>query len=208
MSKKRLVEKLSKQLGKSFEFVGFEQLESVASHCENCQHPIAALYFLRHRETGNQIRVGSECVLELLTDGQEITFENTRARARRAVDQLRRGNPPPKPGETPAQYINRRVMEQANALKAHHDWTSLLAQYENPADLVSDRLKKKGIRNPDFDFFSRNQTPEQIEARRLARETYESAKVTEWAAVIAEHEEKYKANYYDFNQMTWQVNKL
>jgi hypothetical protein len=91
--------------------------------CQNCGHDIKEKYTVES-ESGETLIVGSECVKTLTgKQGAAIT-----KRVLRAARQWRDRKPAPLPDESREDYIERRVSEMANAMKAYEAHTLLRKQ--------------------------------------------------------------------------------
>lgn len=191
-----------------FTVVGYQEVEHLRA-CDNCGHEIKRLYTIKG--AGQRHVVGSECVIILCG---RAAVDRTERRAKRAATQFRKNTPPARPGETKADYVNRRVREMANAMTAYKAFLSFergafehqsfkLARraariWKLPHE-VNDRFRWVACRCQDWEhngvllpnLCNRHLRLHQLRAhymRRIAR--------------------KYGANVYDFDRPAWEVAKV
>lgn len=168
------------------------QLSKPEATCDNCGHDIAQLFHIHEVDTGRKMTVGSECVSFLLAGQDFASAELMKRRMNRAAAQWRKQQPMPNSGETRTDYINRRVAEMGNALKAHHVWT---AEY---ATLFQARGTFGGW-STTYDM--------KVQARGKRLGIYIERADIKWRHLhrIAR---KLNANPFDFTRPTWDVRKI
>jgi len=158
--------------------------------CENCGHPIKWRYVVaegRARKT-----IGSECAVALLGP----VAANMDRRAKRAAAQWRKQEPAPLAGEMREQYIGRRLVEMANAQRAHRAYAMHWVRYHSflsYASKVNARAKRL-YRLP----YQANECQYDTPFKRSAIEE----------KMMRKFERRYRANRYDFMQPSWNIIKI
>lgn len=158
--------------------------------CDACGHEIKWRYVIQNGE--RRMTVGSECAISLL--GPSVA--NMDKRAKRAAAQWRKQEPASFQGETRERYIDRRLVEMANARTAYNAYMKFWAggSLDSRARKINGRARRMfntglDMRDSFYDKpFSRNE----IRAR-----------------FIAKLERRYHANRYDFdNRKPWDIVKI
>jgi hypothetical protein len=165
--------------------------------CDHCGHDIRNVFVIED-ENRRIMKVGSDCVM-MLTARTEASADVNRYQNRleRAVRQWReakkrRDFPQPMVDETREQYINRRVGEMANALKAGKAWTAHYnAKFQPKGHIgnwswtwdmrVEQRAKRLGIKIERHTVIQRH---------------------------IQRHAKKWQANPFDFKRPIWDLVKI
>lgn len=198
--------------------------------CQACGHEIKHVFVIRNHN-GAMMNVGSECVNSWLAPDERNKAELIERRTNRASAQWRKKDPKPRDGETRTDYINRRVAEMDNAMKAAKAWGGMFAR-TSLYELARRSLAQKGVEDPsrtlrysrhtagEFDLVNERDGHEgkyqvscpacqrQEAEHTKARQEYEAARLAEIERITAEFEAKYNANRYDFERVMWQVRKI
>lgn len=206
-----------------YKYIGYA---NYAHTCEHCGHDIAHVYTIRHIQTGVTLRVGSECVLQLLDLNERPVFEREQARRKRAASQWRTQKPAAHEGETREQYIERRVCEMSNALAAFKAWSGLFGRGVTLYSLAIKSLQESGVEDPSI--YGRQPHYTYPDSREIVnpghegyshncplcqqqeglKKAYVEMVREEQEAVVRRFEEKHQANRFDFNRAVWNVKKL
>lgn len=110
-----------------------EKLNGAYPSCDHCGHDIRNIFVIEDK-SGKQMKVGSDCVIQLTARTQAHTDSvRWQARIERAAAQWRDAKkklhyPQPLSGETREQYINRRINEMSRALDAGKAWSMHYSQ--------------------------------------------------------------------------------
>ena len=205
-------------------------LEETVKSCDHCGHSIKQCYEIVETETNRQMTVGSDCVVHLTSSS--IDFENkvkiTEKRFKRASAQWRSQKPPKKENETRVEYINRRLVEMDNALKAAKPWIAKFAKTSIHL-MARDRLSDMGIYvadsriwgitthtltypyerlNSENGHVGSSYSCPACERVKVWNKAYDQLVREETEKIYQEHEQQYQANRFDFNQTIWNVRKI
>lgn len=167
--------------------VSFEQRERPTGTCDLCGHDIAQIFYIQSDDVRRA--VGCECINTFLTPDDRNRADLLKRRANRAAKQWREKNPAPRDGETRPQYIDRRMREMDNAMRA----------YKASLKLDVNKFRMAALRD--------------------IKDQFEGVSYAEWCRVASETErnvldlmygrleQQYNANRYDFNRPIWDVRK-
>jgi hypothetical protein len=175
-----------------------EKLNGALPSCDHCGHDIRNVFVIED-ESGRIMKVGSDCVMMLIGRTETAADVNRyQKRLERAARQWRdakkrRDFPQPLAGETREQYINRRVSEMTNALKAGKAWTAYYnAKFQPKGHIglgwsvtwdmrVEKRAKRLGIKIERHTVIQRH---------------------------VQRHAKKWQANPFDFKRPIWDLVKI
>lgn len=161
------------------------QYSETSHSCEHCAHGINNLFFIRNTETGACMVVGSDCVQHFCSVEGVASAAKLSKRITRANRQWRENKPARRENETKEAYVNRRLVEMANAMKAFNAWQAL---FQNRTvsiwSITRKRLQEKGL----------PQTGDNAHAEQIA--------------FYSEFEATHQANMFDFNRAIWDVRKI
>lgn len=187
--------------------------------CEHCGHAIKETYWIKDPETGITMKVGSDCVIQLVQSPDVIkSVQRQTARYKRATRQWKAQKPPAKPDETREQYINRRVLEMGNALTAFRHSPEL--QYTKLRKVAAERLAERGIVYPlsEPHYLVEGVCMEGHEKSYVVcprcneierkQKSYWQAECDELEKLRNEFDAKYQANRFDWNRAIWDVRKI
>lgn len=200
--------------------------ENGKGSCEHCGHGLKSLFTIAN-EDGEQMVVGSECVRHFLAADQQQTVALIERRVKRAGTQWRKQTPPRKPGETRAQYINRRLAEMDNARRAGIAWAQKFRGQSIHLMAQAD-LEERGLHMPKssrFEMYWRHTSNGAVNEKhghaghyaKCERCAEIAALQDAWSEVllynrvqeiIDEHAAEHSANPYDFNRPFWEVRKI
>lgn len=160
------------------------QYSTEQQSCEHCTHGINNLFFIRNTETGASMTVGSDCVQHFCSQEGTASAAKLSKRITRANRQWRDNKPAKREGESKETYVNRRLLEMGNALKAFNAWQAIWQRGASIWSITRKRLADKGL----------PQTGDNAHAEQLA--------------FYAEFEAQHQANMFDFNRPIWDVKKI
>lgn len=222
-------QELEAQRAAKWYLAAYYLLDGGCDTCQACGHEIKHVFVIRNHN-GAAMNVGSECVNSWLAPDERNKAELIERRTNRAAAQWRKKDPQPRDGETRTDYINRRVAEMDNAMKAAKVWAGSFARMSLHS-LAGHNLKSQGIEDPyhrrfsphtagEFDLVNEREGHEgkhsvacpmcqkQVAERDAEFAIYRDAVQTEIERITTEFEAKHNANRYDFQRVMWQVRKI
>lgn len=193
-----------------FRLASVHQLEKPIGTCENCGHAIAQVFYVHDTDTGAQLAVGSECVVHLLTGEEKQTADLLRKRMQRAAAQWRKNEPARRNREVRTDYINRRVVEMGNALKAYKAWAALMSDprlrqggsAQRASKFAKRFLERCGVEVPKAN------SSEYLRYYTLVRWVSEAYSSHLYDKLHRRIEKQTCANRYDYTRAIWDVRKI